>query len=57
MESAYFEIYSKWARGQKEMVMISVIFDESVPPDIEHEVLGQCIDFAQKLKTQQSKTF
>lgn len=47
----YFEIYSKWARGQKEMVMISVIFDESVTPDIEHEVLAQCIDFAQKLKT------
>lgn len=46
----YFEIYSKWARGQKEMLMISAIFDESVPSDIQHDVLGQCIDFANRLK-------
>lgn len=46
----YFEIISKWARGQKEMLMISAVFDESVPSDIQHEVLGQCIDFANRLK-------
>ncbi|MHA1342254.1 MAG: hypothetical protein ACTSRZ_20855 [Promethearchaeota archaeon] len=46
----YFEIYSEWARGQKEMLMISIIFYENVTPDIEHEVLGQCIEFSRKLK-------
>jgi len=46
----YFEIYSKWARGQKEMLMVSIIFDENVTTQIEHEVLGQCIEFSKKLK-------
>ncbi|MBD3353165.1 MAG: hypothetical protein GF364_16915 [Candidatus Lokiarchaeota archaeon] len=46
----YFEIFSKWARGQKEMLMISAIFDTNVSSDVEHEVLGESIDFANRIK-------
>lgn len=46
----YFEIYSDFARGNKEMLMVSIIFDESVPADLEHLVLSWTIDFAEKLK-------
>lgn len=49
----YFEIYSKWARGQKEMLMLSAIFESSVSSDVEHLVLANCIDFAKKLKENQ----
>jgi uncharacterized protein (DUF2132 family) len=49
----YFEIFSEYARGMKEMLMISVVFDESVPSDVEYEVLAQCIDFAKKLRDHQ----
>ncbi len=46
----YFEIHSAWARGGKEMLMISVVFDSPISSDNEHEVLALCIDFADKLK-------
>ncbi|GAB4305671.1 MAG: hypothetical protein Kow0069_01780 [Promethearchaeota archaeon] len=46
----YFEIYSDWARGNKEMLMISIIFEQAVSSDLEHLVLSKTIGFAEKLK-------
>jgi hypothetical protein len=34
----YFEIHSDWARGNKEMLMISVILDQLIPPEIEEKI-------------------
>ncbi|MFX1361698.1 MAG: hypothetical protein ACFE8T_15310 [Promethearchaeota archaeon] len=47
----YFEIDSKWARGNKEFLMISVIFNQ--PPSLKTEkaVFNLCIEFSEWLKT------
>ena len=34
----YFEIPSEWARGNKEMLMVSVIFDQQTTVEIEQKV-------------------
>lgn len=47
----YFEIKSDWARGSKEMLMVSVVFKSKLNSEKEHEVLSWIIDFAQKLKS------
>ncbi|MBN2155121.1 MAG: hypothetical protein JW776_03700 [Candidatus Lokiarchaeota archaeon] len=46
----FFEISSSWARGQKEMLLISVCFSNPISTQIQHEILVHCIDFANKLK-------
>jgi hypothetical protein len=47
----YFEIQSEWARGNKEMLMISVILDSPPDPAVESVILSWAMDFASKLKT------
>ncbi len=46
----YFEIFSSWARGNKEMVMVSIVLNSEVTSDLEHILLSWTIDFATKLK-------
>ncbi len=46
----FFQIPSKWARGSKEMVMVSTIFDEKVTPDLEYALRPLSMAFAQNLK-------
>ena len=41
----YFEIHSDWARGKKEMLMISVILNTKITKSIEDIILSICIDF------------
>jgi len=41
----YFEIHSDWARGKKEMLMISVILNTKNTKSIEDIILSICIDF------------
>ena len=41
----YFEIHSEWARGKKEMVMISIILNTKITKSIEDITLSICIDF------------
>ncbi len=41
----YFEIHSEWARGKKEMLMISVILNTKITKSIEDITLSICIDF------------
>jgi len=47
----YFEISSEWARGNKEMLMVSIIVDRQVSPEIEREILNLCKDFSDKLRS------
>jgi hypothetical protein len=46
----FFEIESKWARGHKEMLLMSVCFTDPISTQIQHDILIQCIDFANRLK-------
>ncbi len=46
----YFEIHSEWARGNKEMLMVSIIFDQTTTPDMEQNVLTLCNEFSEKLQ-------
>ncbi len=47
----YFEIQSDWARGKKEMLMISVILNTKIAKSIGHIILPICIDFESQLKS------
>ncbi len=46
----YFEIPSEWARGSKEMLMISVILDKITNKLLEESIQEICTDFALQLK-------
>jgi hypothetical protein len=46
----YFEIPSEWARGNKEMLMISVILEKPISKLLGHNIQEICTDFATKLK-------
>ncbi len=50
----YFEVRSEWARGKKEMLMISLVFKDKLTSEKEHEVLSWVIDFIQKMKTNEN---
>jgi len=45
----YFEIHSDWARGKKEMLMISVILNTKITQSIEDIIQSICIDFETEL--------
>jgi len=45
----YFEIHSDWARGNKEMLMVSIIFDQQINLEIEQNVSILCTEFLEKL--------
>ena len=47
----YFEIQSDWARGNKDMLMISFIFDQQTITEIEDKIQLLCIEFSEKLKS------
>lgn len=47
----YFEIFSEWARGNKDMLMISVIFDRQTTSETEQNVLNQCSEFSERLQS------
>lgn len=47
----FFEIDSKWARGGKEMVMLSLIFDKILNLEREKNILALSLDFTEKLKS------
>jgi len=47
----YFEIHSDWARGNKEMLMVSIIFNHQTSPEIEQNVLVLCSEFFEKLQS------
>jgi hypothetical protein len=47
----YFEIQSDWARGNNDMLMISIIFDEQTDIKVEEKIQDLCIEFSDKLKS------
>ena len=47
----YFEIHSEWARGNKEMLMVTIIFDQQTTKEIENNVNALCMDFSEKLQS------
>lgn len=47
----YFELHSEWARGNKEMLMISVILNQKVSPAIEEVVQSLSIEFESQLNS------
>ena len=47
----YFEIPSEWARGKKEMLMISVMLDKIPNQLLEESIRDKCSDFVSQLKT------
>ena len=46
----FFEVSSRWARGHKEMLLMSVCFTDPISTQIQHEILVHCIDFANTIK-------
>ena len=47
----YFEIHSDWARGNKEMLMFSVILDQQIAPSIEEIIANLCTEFSESLQS------
>jgi len=50
----YFEIHSDWARGKKEMLLISIIINKPITPILEEILHPICIDFATQLKNDEN---
>jgi len=46
----YFEIHSDWARGNKEMLMISIIFKQQTFPEMEQNVSILSKEFSERLQ-------
>jgi DNA-binding transcriptional ArsR family regulator len=46
----YFEIQSDWARGNRDMLMISIIFNRQINPVTELNVKILCTEFSEKLR-------
>ena len=47
----YFEIHSDWARGNKEMLMVSTILDQQVSLEIEEKISNLCAEFSERLQS------
>jgi len=47
----YFEIHSDWARGNKEMLMVSMISDQQILPEIEERISDLCVEFSKQLQS------
>ncbi|MFX1408758.1 MAG: hypothetical protein ACFFA6_00265 [Promethearchaeota archaeon] len=47
----YFEIHSDWARGNKEMLMFSVILEQQIKPANEEIIANLCTDFSERFQS------
>jgi hypothetical protein len=47
----YFEIYSDWARGNKEMLMFSIILEQQITSANEEIITNLCSDFSETLQS------
>ena len=50
----YFEIDSDWARGYKETLLLSAIFDKSISMEMEKAILTICIELSDWLKSKKN---
>ena len=49
----YFEIQSDWARGFKEILMVSIIIHLQISPEIEESIASLCRKFAEMMKSKE----
>ncbi|MFX1315881.1 MAG: hypothetical protein ACFE9T_08465 [Promethearchaeota archaeon] len=47
----YFEIHSDWARGNKEMLMFSIILEQQITPANEEIIANLCTEFSERLQS------
>ena len=47
----YFEVHSDWARGNKDMLMVSSVFYHQLTPEIEQNVVNLLTEFSKKLQS------
>ena len=47
----YFQIPSEWARGKREMVMVSIIINQQISPEIEESMLLLCKKFSEQMQS------
>ena len=47
----YFEIPSDWARGHKEVLMVSIVLDRRIPHEIELDISQVCSGFSGRLQS------
>ena len=50
----YFEVYSDWARGKKEMLLLSIIINKPITPILEKIIQPICLDFATQIKNEEN---
>ncbi|MFX0022886.1 MAG: hypothetical protein ACFE9S_11225 [Candidatus Hermodarchaeota archaeon] len=49
----YFQINSDWARGSREMLMLSLLTSQQISPEIEETVSNLCRDFSEKMQSKE----
>jgi hypothetical protein len=49
----YFQIISDWARGKREMVMISIVINQLISPDIEESMSSLCKRFSKTMQSEE----
>jgi len=47
----YFQIYSEWARGKKEMLMLSIMTNQQIPIEIEENISNSGKKFSEKMQS------
>lgn len=47
----YFQIRSEWARGKREMVMVSIIINQQISPEIEETMSLLCKKFSEQMQS------
>ncbi|MFX1389101.1 MAG: hypothetical protein ACFE9Z_03445 [Promethearchaeota archaeon] len=50
----YFQIHSDWARGKKEMLMLSLAVYQQISPEIEETVSNICAKFSEKMQAKEN---
>lgn len=47
----YFQIQSDWARGSEEMIMVSIMINQEISPEIEESISILCKKFSEKMQS------
>ena len=47
----YFQIHSDWARGNREMLMLSIMITQQISPDIEESIASLCKKFIERMRS------
>jgi len=47
----YFQIRSDWARGNREMLMLSIMINQQISPDIEESIASLCKKFVERMRS------